>query len=196
MYHFEKTVLEEGISCQYTLYRNGQQLRYADFLSFLKLKEEFRSFFVEVLSDVSFHAYHWETPPVSQSTTDRPFEFVVTNSPAIDLSPNPGPFRQYFGDAGAANAIAVFDNLGNDAKLIAPAPTGQDRNYAHIGTFTEEAPEGQQHELWQTVARVTQEQLSKRAVWLNTAGGGVAWLHVRLDSRPKYYRHHPYKEAP
>jgi len=29
--------------------------------------------------------------------------------------------------------------------------------------------------------------------WLSTAGGGVAWLHVRLDTRPKYYRYNPYR---
>ena len=23
--------------------------------------------------------------------------------------------------------------------------------------------------------------------WLSTAGMGVSWLHVRLDSQPKYY---------
>ena len=28
--------------------------------------------------------------------------------------------------------------------------------------------------------------------WVSTAGGGVAWLHVRLDSAPKYYTHRPY----
>jgi hypothetical protein len=27
-----------------------------------------------------------------------------------------------------------------------------------------------------------------RAVWLNTEGTGVSWLHVRVDSRPKYYQ--------
>ncbi len=32
-------------------------------------------------------------------------------------------------------------------------------------------------------------------LWLSTAGGGVAWLHVRLDSRPKYYGYSPYKTA-
>lgn len=31
-------------------------------------------------------------------------------------------------------------------------------------------------------------------IWLNTAGGGVAWLHIRLDHRPKYYRYLPYKK--
>ena len=29
--------------------------------------------------------------------------------------------------------------------------------------------------------------------WLSTAGMGVYWLHVRVDSRPKYYRYQGYK---
>ncbi len=33
-------------------------------------------------------------------------------------------------------------------------------------------------------------------VWLSTAGAGVSWLHVRLDDRPKYYGHGPYRTAP
>ena len=31
-----------------------------------------------------------------------------------------------------------------------------------------------------------------RPLWLNTSGAAVAWLHVRLDSSPKYYRHREY----
>jgi len=30
---------------------------------------------------------------------------------------------------------------------------------------------------------------------LSTAGMGVYWLHVRLDTRPKYYQHTPYRDA-
>ena len=29
-------------------------------------------------------------------------------------------------------------------------------------------------------------------VWLSTAGDGIAWLHVRMDPRPKYYQHTEY----
>jgi hypothetical protein len=29
-------------------------------------------------------------------------------------------------------------------------------------------------------------------MWLSTSGLGVAWLHIRLDSTPKYYQHQPY----
>ena len=31
-------------------------------------------------------------------------------------------------------------------------------------------------------------------IWLSTAGMGVPWLHVRLDSRPKYYAFGPYRD--
>jgi len=40
-----------------------------------------------------------------------------------------------------------------------------------------------------------QKQISDRPTWLSTAGLGVYWLHLRLDSRPKYYRYQPYKAA-
>jgi hypothetical protein len=32
--------------------------------------------------------------------------------------------------------------------------------------------------------------------WISTAGDGVAWLHGRVDRRPKYYRYAPYRAAP
>lgn len=189
MYQFQRNALTGGQSQKYTLYQDDERLQYADFLKHLQQDEAFRLFFIELLSEVPYHAYHWETPPVTSKTIDRLFEFVVTDSPSIDLPPDLGPFRQYFD---SDDEIAVFNNLGNDAKLIAPAPTDQQRNYSHIGVFTDEAPADQQQAFWQMVGQVTQEQISDQPLWLNTAGGGVAWLHVRLDSRPKYYRHRPY----
>lgn len=189
MYQSQQTTITDGRAQKYILYEEENQLKYSDFLTLLKNDETFRSFFIELLSDVPFRAYHWETPPVTSSTMEQPFEFVVSRSPGIDLPPDPGPFRQYFN---SEDSVVVFNNLGNDAKLIAPAPTGQGLNYSHIGVFTDEAPKEQQQELWQRVGQVMEEQISDRPLWLNTAGGGVAWLHVRLDSRPKYYRHNPY----
>ena len=41
---------------------------------------------------------------------------------------------------------------------------------------------------------VLQAALSEKPLWLSTAGGGVAWLHLRIDSRPKYYSHRPYRD--
>ena len=33
-----------------------------------------------------------------------------------------------------------------------------------------------------------------RPVWLSTEGSGVPWLHVRMDSRPKYYHTREFKD--
>jgi len=58
------------------------------------------------------------------------------------------------------------------------------------------APAPQVHALLQRLAREALARLSDRPLWISTAGMGVYWLHVRLDSRPKYYRHAPYKTPP
>ena len=58
------------------------------------------------------------------------------------------------------------------------------------------APKTQQQALWQAVSKAVEEQICGRPLWLNTAGGGVAWLHVRLDSTPKYYQFAPYRKYP
>ncbi|MEL7835016.1 DUF6940 family protein [Fodinibius sp. Rm-B-1B1-1] len=189
MFTSRTTTIADNESQRYQLFKQQGVLSYSDFLYYLENDEDFQQFFIDLLSDIPFRAYHWETPPVTKETQQQPFEFVVTKSPGIDLPSNPGPFRQYLDPQ---KSVITFDNLGGDAKLIAPTPSDQQLNYSHIGVFTKQAPQEQQKKLWQIVGRVTLNCLSSDPIWLNTAGGGVAWLHVRLDSRPKYYLHHPY----
>ena len=38
-------------------------------------------------------------------------------------------------------------------------------------------------------------RIQDRPLWLSVAGGGVPWLHVRIDDRPKYYRYDSYRTA-
>lgn len=195
MYEYKREILTHGKSCKYRLYRKSERLRYLDFIKLLEEQRPFRSFFIRLLAGISFSAYEWETPPVTEYTTEKPFEFVIFENRAIDLSPDPRPFSPYFEEAGEEDQIAVFDNLGGDARLIAPLPLTEQGNYSHLGAFSRSAPLKQQHELWQTVGRRTGKLISERSLWLNTAGGGVAWLHLRLDSSPKYYKHSPYKKG-
>ncbi|NGP77867.1 hypothetical protein G3570_14560 [Balneolaceae bacterium YR4-1] len=193
MFRFQKTVIQEGESYQFLLSRDEEPLRYKYFISLLQDSESFRSFYINLLKEeIPFKAYQWETPPVTRDNYDRRFEFVVYKSPGIDLPADPGPFRSYFRNLQLGEQVAVFDNLGGDARLVAPVPVRPSNNYSHIGVFTESAPLDQQHVLWKETGRVTEKMLSNRPLWLNTAGGGVAWLHIRLDSIPKYYRHRPY----
>jgi hypothetical protein len=193
MYDFKKTAIIHGKSYKYRLNQQENQLSYAQFLDLLGQQPvKFRRFFIDLLASLPFRAYHWETPPVTKNSLNQSFEFVVSRTPGIDLPPDPGPFKQYFK---SAEEVAVFDNLGGDAKLIAPTPANKQLNYSHIGVFTDNAPKKQQFAFWQTVGRVTGNIISDHPIWLNTAGGGVAWLHVRLDSSPKYYRHQPYTKT-
>jgi hypothetical protein len=47
--------------------------------------------------------------------------------------------------------------------------------------------------LWIEVAEVHDGAMGEEPRWLSTSGLGVFWLHVRLDQRPKYYAHTPYR---
>ena len=67
--------------------------------------------------------------------------------------------------------------------------------YGHLAAFVREAPQAQRHTLWQVVGAALDERIGVRPTWLSTSGLGVSWLHVRLDSRPKYYQYEPYRVA-
>lgn len=40
---------------------------------------------------------------------------------------------------------------------------------------------------------IREKRISGNPVWLSISGLGVYWLRIRLDARPKYYQHLPYK---
>jgi hypothetical protein len=155
---------------------------------------DFRSWFNALLAGAPFAAFRWETPPLTAATAARPFEFVLLDSPGLDQRPDPVAFAKHFRGAGAATVVA-FANLGRDAILVVPCPAGPPSAYGHIAAFVRQAPEAQRHALWQAVGAALERRLGTRPVWLSTAGAGVSWLHVRLDDRPKYYGHAPYRET-
>ena len=72
--------------------------------------------------------------------------------------------------------------------------------YSHIASFVRGAPWRQQLELWREVSEQLQHKLRQVShntpLWLSTDGRGVPWLHVRLDSSPKYIKHEEYWNAP
>ena len=87
-----------------------------------------------------------------------------------------------------------FANLGRDAFLVVPCPTGRLSAYGHLAAFLRGAQEEQKHALWALVGKLMEQRGGSKSVWLSTAGAGVSWLHVRLDDRPKYYGYGPYRD--
>ena len=155
--------------------------------------EAFRDFWIASLRGNPFDAWCWECPPVSEQNRSRPFECVFVSSPSLShMTPEPDVFAEHFH---AKQGAVKFGNLGGDALLVAPCPTGPGDEYAHLATFTRSAPAKQQHAFWKAVGDAMAARLDAAPTWLSTAGHGVAWLHVRLDSTPKYYRHVEYRRA-
>ena len=77
--------------------------------------------------------------------------------------------------------------------MVVPCPIAEEEAYTHLGCFVRGAPQSQQRALWHEVGLAMEHRAGDAPVWLSTAGGGVAWLHVRLDDHPKYYAHAPYR---
>ena len=171
-------------------------LTFAEVIGLLENNAEFRSFFTRTIQQAGYDSYFWEVPPVTSSTVNQPFEFVVVEGASLEfLRPDPKPFAGHFAARVGASVID-FPNLGGDALLVVPTPASSDTHcYAHLGRFLREAPPAQVDAFWQTVGRAMKQRISSSPLWLSTAGMGVSWLHLRLDSRPKYYRHRAYAVA-
>jgi len=177
-----------------TVHRDSSTLSYGEVIELWRNDAGFRRCFSEILATAPFEAFFWETPPVTRNTLERPFEFVwVDAPPLVRLKPERKAFAEHF-TAHPAQPVLRFPNLGGDAVLIVPAPLADESCYIHLARFLRKAPESQADAFWQQVGEAMNRRISGSPVWLSTAGLGVSWLHLRLDSRPKYYRHRSYQE--
>jgi hypothetical protein len=174
------------------LHEHDASMTFADVVRQWGSNAAFRASWSASLRMISFAAYCWETPPLTNTSMHRPFECVFVESPAlVDAQADAVPFAEHFGTKTAGGAV-LFKSLGGDAMLVAPCPGEEKADYAHLAAFVRTAPATQSSALWQVVADGLERRIGAIPVWLSTAGLGVAWLHVRLDSRPKYYRHRAY----
>jgi hypothetical protein len=172
-------------------YTGNKCLSYAEFLSALAEEATFRELIQEEMRAAPFVAFRWETPPLTATTIDQPFACLLHDSPDLDVRADPIDFDAYFQPD---MEVVSFENLGADALLIVPCPISKSANYSHIGAFHRSATHSQQHVFWIAVAQAVLKRIGSQPLWLSTAGGGVDWLHMRLDERPKYYRHLPWRE--
>ncbi|MFZ1401167.1 MAG: hypothetical protein WAS33_29955 [Candidatus Promineifilaceae bacterium] len=182
-------VLQDGRIHHHTLLDGERPFTTQQILQNWQTNEKFRSFFINLLANAPFEAYFWETPPITQATLERPFEFVLVNAPQLArVSADRRAFAHYFNH----ESVVDFPNLGGDAHLVVPCPQTPADAFAHLAAFSRSAPLGQQHDFWQRVGLAVGNGVGERPLWLSTSGLGVYWLHVRLDARPKYYTFRPY----
>ncbi len=188
-----KVIEENARSQKIQILSQEQNLSFNQVIDLWKNSEAFRRYYNELLAQMPFSAFYWETPPLRADMVNQHFEFVVIDSlPLAKVSANATPFREQFGAA----LVNSFWNLGADAKLIVPRPLLAERHYAHLAAFVRSEAREQQDQFWRLVGIEYEAALGEQPRWLSTAGLGVSWLHLRIDSRPKYYRHSPYRITP
>ena len=186
--------LPNGRVIKFAIENHSSPVSYADAIHQLRNDPDFRAFFIGLLKNSPFPAFRWETPPITTATADQPFEFVLLNSPEISRDPDPAAFAEHFVTMGS-EGVVEFPNLGGDAILVVPCPDDALSDYGHLAAYLRNSRELQQQLLWELVGAAMQRRISSKPVWLSTAGGGVAWLHIRLDGQPKYYGYAPYRNA-
>ncbi len=194
MWKYQVKNLDSNRIQKFSIFSHNQQLTYAEVIELWEQDRKFRSFFSSLLTETSFTAYFWETPPINTSTVDRDFEFILIDSPQLArVKPDQNSFRQYFASTPPDREVITFSNLGKDAVLVVPCPLAESTAYPHLASFVRKAPQSQQHKLWQTAGKTIKQRLNDQPMWVSTSGLGVYWLHLRLDSYPKYYNFQPYK---
>jgi len=172
-------------------------LTYREFLEGLSTRRKVLNEFISILKRSSFDTYFFETPPATETSLNIPFEFILTNSMELKgVTEDREAFREHFNNC--RETVTSFPNLGGDALMVVPCPSSDDTTYSSLGAFMRTASDDQINAFWSRVGSEALQHWSRRKeekVWMSTSGLGVYWLHLRLDSRPKYYTHDPYKFA-
>ncbi|KAG8459420.1 hypothetical protein KFE25_013056 [Diacronema lutheri] len=197
--------LADGGAWRVRIHDGSRQLTWGEVLDRLRTDRAFALAFSRKLAAAPFGAFFWETPPLTQRTRNTaPFEFVCLPAEHLNgVVPDEAPFRAFVGGGARGTGAAVaFANLGGDSTLVAPsadadaARTGALAKYAHIAAFVRGASDAQAGAFWARVAEAVDTTVRARGdapTWVSTEGSGVSWLHVRLDSRPKYFHWAGYK---
>jgi hypothetical protein len=180
---------------RYRILHEGEPLAFRKLFDLFATDSDFAGWYSRLLATADPEAYFWEHPALSSEAMDQATEFVLIDAPSLAArQADVETFRSHFANAGD-NDIAVFDNIGGDALLLAPRPAAPIKSYAHLASFVRQGPDEQIRNLWKETARQMSRLVGREPLWLSTSGLGVAWLHVRFDRDPKYYQHTAYKSA-
>ena len=194
MWHAETERLASG--AKYRLFDGDTPLSFRGLVRLLEHDDHFAAWYTRLLAEADFEAFYWEQPPLTLETIERDAEFVLLNAPALaKIRANPAPFRPIF-DEDPGKDVVVVPNLGGDAMLIIPCPIAANGAYPHLAAFLRQASADQVRSLWRHTAKTMDQSVAAAPKWLSTAGLGVAWLHIRIDTRPKYYSYDPYTRFP
>ncbi|MCP4963483.1 MAG: hypothetical protein GY925_29970 [Actinomycetia bacterium] len=186
-----EVVEQEANVTRFMVSVDGRSATRSEFFSGLIASGSCRDVLTRCLLELPADQIYWETPPLSFSTAATRSEFVAVSA-GLSGEPDGAPFQQFFQPD---QLVATFSNLGGDAVLVAPTDHHRETRCNYLMSFLRSGADAQVHAVWAAVGQAALSQLGDRPVWVSTAGGGVPWLHFRVDSTPKYYSHAPYRQS-
>lgn len=150
-----------------------------------------------------FEAFFFETKGVTKSSVgETDFEFVLVDAPDLyNVEADDKDFREHLSSGRRDGKYGcTFPNLLGDATLVAPRKLLTEKPsksaYGHFAAFVRRAPDEQIRRVFQLAIQTYNERLeSSKVTWLSTCGTSVPWLHLRLDSKPKWYSYEPFKKV-
>jgi len=169
-----------------------QILSFKEVFNYWKTSPEFTNFYVKSINSIGYEAFFWEHPAVNLGYLNSSYEVSLKKTFSFNnIEVDCESFSKYIQ---AKSFVEVFKNLGKDAILVVPTEQSEQGNYVHFGKFLRKANDLQIRKVFSEIGKSTLLQIeSGQTVWLNTEGTGVIWVHVRLDSKPKYYKKIDYK---
>ena len=130
-------------------------------------------------------SFFWETKPITNLNDDYK-EIFIENTSLSKLKQNYSSFEEHI-KRSRNKYVTSFYNLSKTSLLIIPIPKSN-KNFATLKDFTDNASDTQKKEFWKYVSKKIKEFSSKNdKIYVSTHGLGVPYLHIRLDTIPKYY---------
>jgi len=134
--------------------------------------------------------FYWETTPILDGDLKSQYEEVWIPSKTLNFRTRPTP--KIFGNKLRKTVPAAFENLSRDTILV--CPPNQGKNYSHLATFYANASIQTLKKFWLKVAETIRKEIkNQKTIYVSTAGDGVSWVHVRISSRPKYFKSFIYR---
>jgi hypothetical protein len=157
----------------------------------------------QILNDAgnNMEGFVWRTTPTSLKTCGIDLyahEFV--NAPfLVNRRLDAVTYKEYFDKAKRGGELAVaFKNTaplsdGLTSMLVSPTPSiPENSNFNMLASFLRDKSITDDYKVafWKKVAQTAVGLMTTdplKPIWVNTHGGTVHWLHVRIEQTPKYY---------
>ena len=181
IFEFNKSVIFYGF------FENNIPISFGDAMKLLNMNKSFRSLVAEAFKRVPFKHYMFGFTKINSEADKRnPFKIFFKNSPEFkNITADPEPFLQYFQDS--KKKWTKFLNIGRDTLLLVPCPPKAQPNYEYyksIGDYVENHSSKDFEEVLKNIGYIASRL--KAPMYINTHGFGVHWLHIRIDTKPKY----------